>query len=100
MKHIQTFESFLNESKNTWDLWDNLNVIYFTSKTYKPSKKRQDYADKELDDPKNLLHKYISNWDSLDRNGQFDAIKKLRGTADKEVYDYLTKVRQEMLKID
>lgn len=99
MNYIKTFESFLNESKNTWDLWDNFLVMYRVSADGAVIKKRQEYADKELNDPTNVLHKYIPNWSSLDHNGTFDALKKLRGTADKEVYDYIMKVRGEMLKI-
>lgn len=101
MKHIQTFDNFLTESKRTWDLWDVFQVIYYndTPGDAAKTKKRKDWVDSQLNDKNNVLHKYIPKWSELDRNGQFDALKGLRGNADKEVFEYLTKMLEDMKNI-
>jgi len=103
MKHIQSFENFLNESKRTYDLWDTFQLVYnseFLAGSADKKKKRQEWADSQLSDKNNVLHKYIPKWSELDRNEQFIALKGLRGNAEKEVYEYLNKMFEDMKNIN
>lgn len=101
MKHIQSFDNFLNESKRTSDLWDVFQVVYYNGSPgdNATTKKRQEWTDSQLNDKNNILHKYIPKWSELDRNGQFTALKGLRGNAEKEVFEYLTKMFEDMKNI-
>jgi hypothetical protein len=102
MKHIQSFDNFLNESKRTSDLWDVFQVVYNSGSPGDDAKtkKRKEWTDSQLNDKNNVLHKYIPKWSELDWNGQFTALKGLRGNAEKEVYEYLTKMFEDMKNIN
>jgi hypothetical protein len=105
MKHIQTFESFLNEeelnegskAKMAYDLYI---FQYFNQDPQEGPKaeERKKWAEEMEHDPNNPPSKYISDWASLDRRGTFNALSKLRGSKDLEVAEFFMKMKEDMKK--